>query len=79
MELEWDAAKDEANRRKHGFDFTYAIRIFDGPVRYLASPPESRGAAHDCDRPSRRPVHQCGLYSSQRAVPDHFRETGAAE
>jgi hypothetical protein len=37
MELEWDAAKDEANRRKHGFDFTYAVRIFDGPVRYLAS------------------------------------------
>jgi hypothetical protein len=37
MEFEWDAAKDEANCRKHGFDFTYAIRIFDGPVRHLAS------------------------------------------
>ena len=37
MEFEWDAPKDETNRRKHGFDFTYAIRIFDGPVRYLAS------------------------------------------
>jgi uncharacterized protein len=37
MEFEWDEAKNEENRRKHGFDFAYAIRIFDGPVRRLAS------------------------------------------
>jgi uncharacterized DUF497 family protein len=37
MEFEWDEPKNEANRRKHGFDFTYVIRIFDGPIRRLAS------------------------------------------
>jgi len=33
MEFEWDEAKNGANRLKHGFDFTFAIRIFDGRVR----------------------------------------------
>jgi uncharacterized DUF497 family protein len=28
MEFEWDEQKNEANRLKHGFDFTFAIRIF---------------------------------------------------
>ena len=37
MEFEWDEAKNAANRRKHGFDFAYAIRIFDRPVRHLAA------------------------------------------
>lgn len=33
MEFEWDEVKNRANRLKHGFDFTFAIRIFQGPVR----------------------------------------------
>lgn len=33
MEFEWDEAKSQANREKHGFDFTFAIRIFSGAVR----------------------------------------------
>ena len=33
MEFEWDNAKNEANRLKHGLDFTFAIRIFQGPFR----------------------------------------------
>jgi len=33
MEFEWDETKNRANQAKHGFDFTYAIRIFAGPVR----------------------------------------------
>jgi len=33
MEFEWDEAKNRANRAKHGFDFTHAIRIFVGSVR----------------------------------------------
>lgn len=28
MEFEWDAAKAEANRRKHGVDFEEAITVF---------------------------------------------------
>jgi uncharacterized DUF497 family protein len=35
MEFEWDEAKNEANRLKHGFDFTTAsrtdIRMFSVP------------------------------------------------
>jgi uncharacterized protein len=38
MEFEWDAAKDRENRQKHGFDFTYAVRIFEGRVRQFVDP-----------------------------------------
>ncbi|MGC2413851.1 MAG: BrnT family toxin [Stellaceae bacterium] len=38
MEFEWDAAKNAANRLKHGFDFGYAVRIFNGPVRRRIDP-----------------------------------------
>jgi uncharacterized protein len=38
MEFEWDEAKNQANRLKHGFDFAYAIRIFNGPVRRSIDP-----------------------------------------
>lgn len=31
MDFEWDNAKDEANRRKHGLDFDLAVRAFEGP------------------------------------------------
>ncbi|WP_417494149.1 BrnT family toxin [Maricaulis sp.] len=30
MEFEWDPAKDDANRRKHGFGFELAVRAFKG-------------------------------------------------
>jgi uncharacterized DUF497 family protein len=33
-----DEAKDRANRLKHGFDFTFAIRIFEGRVRQFVDP-----------------------------------------
>jgi uncharacterized protein len=38
MEFEWDEAKNEANRLKHGFDFATASRIFNGPVRQSIDP-----------------------------------------
>jgi uncharacterized protein len=38
MEFEWDEAKSQANQLKHGFDFTFAIRIFDGPVHRALDP-----------------------------------------
>jgi uncharacterized DUF497 family protein len=38
MEFEWDEAKNRANLAKHGFDFTYAIRIFAGEVREQVDP-----------------------------------------
>jgi uncharacterized DUF497 family protein len=30
MEFEWDEAKNEANLLKHGFDFAFGSRIFNG-------------------------------------------------
>jgi len=38
MELEWDAAKREADLVKHGFDFLQAKRVFDGPIYTAPSP-----------------------------------------
>lgn len=32
MELEWDAAKNEQNVRKHGFDFADAAACFRSPL-----------------------------------------------
>ncbi|MGH6984379.1 MAG: BrnT family toxin [Stellaceae bacterium] len=32
MPFEWDERKRRANLAKHGVDFTYAVRIFDGPT-----------------------------------------------
>jgi len=31
MEFDWDSAKNEANRKKHGIGFDEANHIFDGP------------------------------------------------
>jgi len=36
MKLEWDEAKNRANIRKHGFDFSDAERLIQAPV--LAEP-----------------------------------------
>ena len=33
--FEWDAAKDRANRRKHGFGFSTAARVFADPNMVL--------------------------------------------
>ena len=35
MRLEWDPAKDRANRRKHGLAFEEAGRLFTSGVDYL--------------------------------------------
>jgi hypothetical protein len=32
MDFEWDPAKDEANRQKHGISFDEARHIFDGAI-----------------------------------------------
>lgn len=36
MEFQWDAGKNRANIRKHGFDFAWAEQLFRGPL--LARP-----------------------------------------
>jgi hypothetical protein len=33
--FEWDATKDRANRRKHGFGFSTAARVFADPNMVL--------------------------------------------
>ncbi|MBJ3785912.1 BrnT family toxin [Devosia sediminis] len=35
MDFEWDEAKNEANKLKHGIGFERAIAIFDGRVRTI--------------------------------------------
>ncbi|MDR3276827.1 MAG: BrnT family toxin [Treponema sp.] len=32
MQFEWDEAKNEANKRKHGIDFADAQYVFAGPL-----------------------------------------------
>ena len=32
MRFEWDAAKNEINRRKHGIRFEIAVEVFDDPM-----------------------------------------------
>lgn len=32
MRFEWDEAKNQANRRKHGLDFADAALVFAGPI-----------------------------------------------
>lgn len=32
MKFEWDQRKNAENIRKHGIDFSDAIRVFDGPM-----------------------------------------------
>ena len=32
MKFEWDEAKNRANIRKHGLDFSDAVEIFQGPM-----------------------------------------------
>jgi uncharacterized DUF497 family protein len=31
MEFEWDSAKEQANRKKHGIDFRTAAKVFLDP------------------------------------------------
>ena len=50
MAFEWDAAKNQANIRKHGVSFETAQRIFEGPIltwfddriRLISARPASR-------------------------------------
>ena len=43
MDFEWDPAKNEANLKKHGIDFTGAQMIWDGSVITLQSAQEQHG------------------------------------
>jgi uncharacterized DUF497 family protein len=35
LRFEWDERKPDANRRKHGIDFKFALRVFYDPLRRL--------------------------------------------
>jgi hypothetical protein len=43
MDFEWDDAKAEANRAKHGIDFAAAVEIFGDPDRLLRLDPRPYG------------------------------------
>src|SRR5260370_38964641 len=40
MEFEWDEEKNEANIRKHGFDFADGEELFDEECTFLVAPDE---------------------------------------
>lgn len=37
MEFDWDPAKDEANRSKHGLPLAFGRRVFDDPDHIISS------------------------------------------
>ena len=47
MEFDWDSAKDEANRKKHGISFDEAKDIFDGPTLTRADDRQEYGEDRD--------------------------------
>ncbi len=40
MRFDWNAAKDEANLKKHGLSFKIAITAFDDPYALVAADPK---------------------------------------
>jgi uncharacterized DUF497 family protein len=67
MDLEWDAAKDAENRRKHGLSLADAARL-----DWSASPvvPDLR----HCD--ARRAAPRLRLHLAERPKAHHFVEKG---
>jgi putative transcriptional regulator len=65
--------KNSANRTKHGFDFTFAVRIFAGTVREYVDPRPWDEQRNRRDRSSRRAVHHHCLYAQKQRVQDHLR------
>ncbi len=47
MEFDWDAAKNEANLKKHGISFDEAKHIFDGPTLTRADDRQDYGENRD--------------------------------
>ncbi len=43
MEFEWDAAKDESNRQKHGIGFIEAMTVFGDPLEVTIPDPDHSG------------------------------------
>ena len=43
IEFTWDPRKSEANRRKHGFDFAFAVRVFADPLRHMNTEGDEHG------------------------------------
>ena len=80
VDFEWDSAKEQSNRKKHGVDFRTAAKVFLDPH---AIEFDDRGVAGELrfnaigmvDGPSAR----CRLYDERRSHPHHIRaRSGAA-
>jgi uncharacterized protein len=62
MDFEWDSAKEQANRKKHGLDFQTATKVFLDPY-----------AIEFDDRGARWPHTVRELHDERRRRPHHFR------
>ena len=46
LEFEWDAAKTEANAKKHGVTFEEALTVFANPLARIFDDPDHSGDEH---------------------------------
>jgi uncharacterized DUF497 family protein len=75
MDFEWDGAKEQANRKKHGVDFRTAAKVFLDPyvIEFddLAAADELR---FQCYRLGRRSDALSHLRDERRRRPNHIRQ-----
>jgi uncharacterized DUF497 family protein len=77
MDFEWDEAKADGNRAKHGIDFGVATEVFDDPERLIAIDPRSYGeGAVSGGRHRSRKTASGRLYNAWRCVPHHQCKEG---
>ena len=77
MDFEWDNAKEQANRRKHGVDFRTAAKVFLDP--YVIEFDDFDAADElRFNWPSRPPHTFCHLHDEGRRRSYHIRERSGA-
>lgn len=74
--FEWDARKNEANRRKHGIDFRDAARIFGGPIIEGPDEREDEEVRMIAFGELGPPGHRGSVHVARREAPDHQRKKG---
>lgn len=78
MDFEWDGAKEEANRKKHGVDFRTAAKVFLDPYVIEFDDFSVRRGALQRDWPCRRPDALRRLHDEGRHRSPHFRKRSGA-
>ena len=79
MDFEWDGAKEQANRKKHGVDFRTAAKVFLDPhvIEFDDLDADWR-AAFQRYWPGRRPDALRHLHDERRHRSYHIRQRSGA-